>query len=505
MSMIKIIDAGTQDFGDMPPASLIKVSRKGLIGDDLRQLEKRASATLTQKIQKVASLLRDDEPLIHLIAIGATEDYGANRNADGFTRKTCQQHHPTFQKFAHFYRDHKNKDPKKSYGHIKLSMWNEPMKRIELLVALNGSEDAARRNGGLYADKEMQKLASGKEIPVSMACRVAYDVCSWCNNKSRTREDYCTSLEKGGKCEAGGLKDNLGALVEMVKNGQHLVHQLHADNPNPTFFDISHVFRPADRIAYVSGLLEKSAGHGVIGGSALAEALGVAVPYSLLVDSKYPANVQTMLKLAYQLSDMEASLESGELLGGRADKLAPAFLRSVQCVDVKNPAFLREKFSQTLRALADERIALPLENFIELVADYGAEKAAAAAEIVQRELPGVYSRLLARSDFVARVSSAAYTPGPAASPVFRLWATKQAQALSLAEDQVCRRATLAAVRQEGASVVRDGLTKTASDNGPVTRLAEEYALYKLAFLSALPEDDQDQLTAHLVLVQNYAN
>jgi len=504
MSMIKVITAGAQDF-DTPAASLIKVSSRGLFGADLALLEKRASAEFTEQIQKIASQLKTDEPLIHLIAIGATEDYGANRNGDGFTRATCERHHPTFTKFAKFYRDHKNKDQKKCYGHVKFSAWNDPMKRIELLVALNGSEDAAQRNGGIFANKEMQKLASGKDIPVSMACRVPFDVCSWCENKSRTRDDYCTSIEKGGSCEAGGLKDHLGALVEMVKNGQQQVHQLHADNPDPTFFDISHVFRPADRIAYVSGQLEKAAGVSLVGGAELAEALGVAIPYELLVDSKQPANIQSMLKFAYQLSDMEAEMDSGRLFGNSEIDYAGAFTHGVQQVDVEAPALYREKFAQTLRAMTDARIALPLGSFIELVADYTPTKAKEAAEVVQRELPGIYTRMLSRGDLLDKVASCQYVPGPTATPTMRLWAEKQARERSLTEAHVRRRVMQAAIRQEGASVTRGGLEKAASVRGPVERLAEEYALYKLAFLGALPEDDQLQLTASMVMLQNYAS
>lgn len=504
MSMIKVIDTGAQDL-NVQAASLVKVSRHGLVGADLHVLEKRASAEMTGAVQKIAAQLKSDEPLIHLIAIGATEDYGANRNGDGFKRACCERYHPTFTKFAKFYRDHRNKDPKRCYGHVKFSAWNEPMKRIELLVVLNGSEDAARRNGGLLADRELEKLASGKEIPVSMACRVPFDVCSWCGNKSRTRDDYCTSIEKGGKCEAGGLKDHLGALVEMVKDGQHVIHQLHADNPDPTFFDISHVFRPADRIAYVSGMLEKAAGVRQIGGAELAEALGVAIPYELLVDTKQPADVQRMAKLAYQLSDLEAELESGTLFGPSERGFAGAFSRNVQGTDLDPPPFCREKFAQTMRALADAKVALPLEQFIQLVADYGAEKAASTAEIVRQRLPGVYTRMLSCGHLLDKLASNQYIPGPVASPVFQLWATKQAQALSLTEAHVRRRATLAAIKQEGASVNRDSLTKVASGHGPVERLAEEYALYKLAFLGALPEDDQLRLTASLVLLQNYAS
>lgn len=884
MTMIKVIDAGSQDYG-VPAASLVKVANRQLRGIDLQEFEKRASDTLTQQIQKIASQLHNDEPLIHLIAMGATEDYGANRNADGFTRDTCRQHHGTFKKFAHFYRDHKNKDPKKCYGHVKFATWNEPMKRVELLVALNGSKAAADRNGGLIADRELEKLSSGKEIPVSMACvldptypvltrdrgyvaiadikvgdyvwtkngrwkrvyqlnrrkytgkvftfrvngqplpleltadhpmwakifdgsregaavkakarryfrdkttfdaapanwahaehigvgdrffykpvtgydgfgrindvrlaailgyyvaegsfcyngdkacttefscnmddslprrlpkllatmypditvdiepkensdsglavkvynthfseflrnyvgqgvrtkqippeifnapgnvklaflgawldgdgwvdkkgghwstcnvglvlqgrdllasigipssvyridhskcktsgyensgveytlnvshldlwnlsgdsekvadyptptlertkpaamricpdgsyayriasvssryvsdaatynfeveddesyslggfishncRVPYDVCSWCGNKSRTRDDYCQSIEKGGSCEAGGLKENLGALVEMEKNGQIQIHQLHADNPNPTFFDISHVFRPADRIAYVSGLLEKSAGHTKIGGAELAEAMGVTVPYEILVDNTQPANVQTMLKLAYQLSDMEAELESGRLPIDTRN-MAGAFTRNVQGALLTPPSFHREKFAHTLRALTDARIALPLEHFISMVTDYSFEKAANTAMIVRQELPGIYSRMLSSGCLTDKVASCNYVPGDVAAPTFRLWAEKQASALSLSEPHVLRRAMRAVVQQESTTIAKAGLHKTASDNGPITKLAEEYALYKLAFLGALPEDELLPLTASLVLLQNYVN
>ena len=161
MSMIKVITPGAQDFSE-PVAALIKISSHGLLGADKQAMEKRAGAEFTHELTKIARDLPDDEPLIHLLAMGSTEDYGANRNGDGFTRVCCRQHHPTFVKHAHFYRDHKNKDSKKSYGHVKLSAFHEPMKRIELVVSLNGSEKAALRNSGIFADREMEKLSAGR-------------------------------------------------------------------------------------------------------------------------------------------------------------------------------------------------------------------------------------------------------------------------------------------------------------------------------------------------------
>jgi hypothetical protein len=500
MSMIKIISPGSQDFSE-PVATLVKVSSRGLRGVDLSVFEKRAGAVTAHEIAKIAQDLRADEPLVHLLAIGATEDYGANRNGDGFRRAICQQYHPTFQKLARWYRNHQNKNKAKSYGQIKHSSFHDPMKRIELAVALNGSEEAARRNGGLYADEEMEKLARGEDIPVSMACRVSHDVCSYCKNAAASREEYCESVEDGGHCKAGGLKKNIGVLVE-IDGG---IHHLHADNPDPGFFDISKVHRPADRIAYTMGIL-KAAGQETMSGAELAEVLGVTLPYELLIDRAQPNSVQRMLKLAYQLAEMEADMAARGQMPYRS--FANAFEASVQASDEPPPPLWREKIGQTLRALADARIALPMEQFLQLVAGQDCEKAAALAPLVQQELPGVYSRLLARGDLPERVVASPFVPGPAASPPFRLWATKQAQSLSLREAPVRHRVTQAALRSVSVSCAdpQAQTEKSAAERGPAARMAEEYGLYKIAFLGSIPEsDDEMQLTASMALLQNYVS
>jgi hypothetical protein len=455
---------------------------------------------MASEIAKLAHELRPDEPLVHLLAIGATEDYGSNRNGDGFRREICRQYHSTFPKLAHFYRNHQNKDKLKSYGGVKHSSFHEPMKRVELVVALNGSKEAAERNNGLFADQEMEKLAAGKDIPVSMACRVSHDICSYCGNHAPRREDYCDSVDNGGHCKAGGLRDNIGALVE-IDGG---IHQLHADNPDPNFFDISHVYRPADRIAYTTGML-KAAGH-VVGGAELAEALGISVPYELLIDKTQPSSVQRMLKLAYQLADMEAEYQQRRQQLPYA-VLASAFAAAVQDDYEPPPPYYREKAGQTLRALADDRILLPLRHFIELAAGQPREKAAELAEVVQPALPGIYSHLLATGDLPERVAATPFVPGPAASPEFRLWARKQASTLSVREENVRHRVTQAALRGVEVSLAdapADG-EKSASVGAPVAKMAEEYALYKLAFLGSIPESDTEmQLTASMALLQNYA-
>lgn len=246
----KRIAVDTYTLGE-PCAQIIKLAHDGLMrGNDLRGFLKRASHHVVDVLKKLA--FSEGEIPIHLIAIGAGEFFGANRNGDWFSEQTCRDHHHTFvskpvtKEGAYWYRSHQNKDPLQSYGIVKASMFNDAMKRIELIVALNGTKEAAERNHGLVAEDEMQKLASNQAIPVSMACLVDYDVCSGCSNRARNRSEYCDEMT----CKYGGLKNNMSKIAE---DG----HMLYADNPSPRFFDISHVWRPADRIAHVLGRLDQ--------------------------------------------------------------------------------------------------------------------------------------------------------------------------------------------------------------------------------------------------------
>lgn len=500
MSMVKIFSADSFQF-DEPITQLVKLASSGLHGQDRRVFEKRAAAGLLQEVDGLRDKLASGDELIHLIAMGTTESYGSNRNGDGFRRAVLRERHPTFVKHAKFYRNHANKDPSKSYGYVVKSAFNEPMNRVELLVVLNGSDAAAKRNGGLVADKEMTKLAAGKEIPVSMACRVSHDICSYCSNKAPRVSDYCSGTHEGGFCKAGGLRNNIGALVE-VDGG---VHQLHADNPDPDFFDISNVFRGADRIAAVTGVLEKAASSRLVIKSAeLASSLHVSIPYDLLGVEVQPHIVQRMTKLAYQLAAAETTLEEHGL--PEFTKYAASLSPEIQAVHtaLELPPFFREKFALGLRALADHKICLPLPRFIEIVAECNMEKAAEVASVVQPMLPGIYNRLLGE-DIVARLSQNVYSPASATNHKFASWARGLAPELSLAKPHVDRRLLRATLRDIPTPVLQaQDNEKFACTGDAASRLTEEYALYKLAFLGAVPESEPDfALTAAMVLLQNY--
>lgn len=165
---------------------------------------------------------------VHLISMGAEEDFGYNRNCDAASRDALRKFHPTFEKFGHVFREHRNRCPKtEGKGLVKLARYNERMNRGELFV---------------WVDKElapdMYKTAKdGKELSWSMSMRLPYDRCSCCDQKSRTTANYCSHL-----------RNNMGKW-----SGEFKKFAYARNEDDVKFFDISEVKRRADRIATYLG------------------------------------------------------------------------------------------------------------------------------------------------------------------------------------------------------------------------------------------------------------
>jgi hypothetical protein len=207
----------------------------------------------TSRVSKYASHALDyiknvaPEPgktLLLLNAMGAEETYGPNRNGDGFPEfpvpargkiasadrrwfvepgQELTKHYQSFETNpAHAFKHHANRDPSKASGVVKKAFWNPRMHRVELLTAVDNDKDP----------EWVKRASDGEFVPVSMGCRIKYDVCARCGNKAPTRADYCDHVKFAmNVIDANGFKD--------------YVH-----NPSPDFFDISRVFRPADRTGY---------------------------------------------------------------------------------------------------------------------------------------------------------------------------------------------------------------------------------------------------------------
>ena len=477
---LKILSAGCYDFRE-PVVQQIKVASTGLRGSDLNAFIKRAGYQFADKLRNL-DLKPGDIP-VHLLAVGATEDYGANRNGDGFSRENCRKSHNTFEKYARVYRHHLNKDPKKSYGLVKHSAFNEAMKRIELLVFLNGTKEAVDRNGGLLADEELECLEKDEDIPVSMSCKVAHDICSGCGNKARSRDEYCKGTDEGGLCKAGGLKHRIGTVTGDDDNPI-----LHADNPDPIFFDISKVIKPADRIAYSMGLL-KAGSTGILTGAELAEEMGLTAPNELLATGA----VADMYKIARKLAEHETIVEAEP-----TNRLKLAFVSEVQ----NNTDWTNHggRVGDVLQALSRQKIVLPLEGFLQLISQDGV-KAAQAASQAQPHLPGIYNRLIKSGELDHLINANSFMPTEELSPLaVRRWAEKKAADYSLDRKQVDRRILYGSIRHK---LQRTGPKPLVKSSGASSEIAKHYAMYKLAFLQSLPIDVDFDLTLKLCVVQNY--
>jgi hypothetical protein len=208
---------------------------------DTSRITKYASAALDY-IKAVAPEPGKTQLLLN--AMGAEETYGPNRNGDGFPEfpvpargkiasadrrwfvppgEELTHHYASFEKNpAHAFKHHANRDPSKASGVVKKAFWNPRMHRVELLVSVDNDKDP----------EWVKRASDGEFVPVSMGCRIKRDVCARCGNEAPTRADYCNHVKFAmNVVDENGFKD--------------YVH-----NPSPDFFDISRVFRPADRTGY---------------------------------------------------------------------------------------------------------------------------------------------------------------------------------------------------------------------------------------------------------------
>jgi hypothetical protein len=176
--------------------------------------------------------------IILVLAMSAGEIYGANRNNDAFAEKpvpgrvkageTLPEHCASFVTDGHVFKHHANKDVSKSCGDILKAFYNWTMHRVELLLRVDN----------IKAADIIAKIDAGEYPAVSMGCRIKFDVCDICENKAATRADYCDHM----KYTPG----------ELLQDGR----KCFVWNPSPKLFDLSFVFRGADKIA---GMMRKVA------------------------------------------------------------------------------------------------------------------------------------------------------------------------------------------------------------------------------------------------------
>lgn len=108
---------------------------------------------------------------------------GANDNGDFFSHEELIKKYKTFIGKAAFV-DHDNENVEKARGIILDAVYNQKGKFVELLKAVD--------------KKAYPELARGIELgyitDTSMGCRCGYSLCSVCQNKAVTEDDFCNHI-----------------------------------------------------------------------------------------------------------------------------------------------------------------------------------------------------------------------------------------------------------------------------------------------------------------------
>ena len=211
--MLKLLDFDPTYFGDEPLISVLDFNVSGY------GLFKKAADS---KIESYASQIKPEEGKIyvHMLAMGAGEYYGANRNADYFPEENLIKYHDTFATSpAHIFKHHINKNPDIAMGKVIYSTYNDRMHRVEVIAWVD------KEKGGEY----VKRIEIGDFPSTSMACHTPFDTCAICGNKAKSRSEYCVHLRS--------------ELGKILPNGKKVM----AINDGPLrFFDMSFVFKPAD-------------------------------------------------------------------------------------------------------------------------------------------------------------------------------------------------------------------------------------------------------------------
>lgn len=300
---------------------------------DSRQLTKRASSIDLLKFEKVAN-----QTDVHLIALGSTENYGPNRNGDGFSDYWCNKKHSTFVKAARaLHRNHKNKKHDPKFGNIKASAHNQDMGRIELIIGMDNDKCA----------KELDDLDKGKQVPFSMASRQEYDVCSFCGKKAHNDSERCHHIP-----------DKIGEINKQGKT-------CYMDNPDPNWFEMSIVRRPADRIAYSLKLASDTVKPFLKQSDIFTEYPDFEFPKDEIIISKKASAKRHLLE---KLSELEKRIDA--IANGKVESAKDKYIRNeagkglkTELSDSTIDELRKFEPSKLLKVLADHGIILPPGDF----------------------------------------------------------------------------------------------------------------------------------------------
>jgi len=144
-----------------------------------------------------------------------------------------------------------NKDPALGRGRPVASSFNDQTDMVDLIIVADRDK----------CEEQIQALESGSRVPTSMGAKVAFDVCTICDHRAKTRDEYCQHVNKLASPPYG--------MSQILPDGR----VCGVMNPEPTFFDISDVIVGAAPESET--LLKVASGDIVVPSAELAEIMGL--------------------------------------------------------------------------------------------------------------------------------------------------------------------------------------------------------------------------------------
>jgi hypothetical protein len=207
------------------------------------------------EIVKFAEEIEPDERCCyaHVIAMSDGNHYGTNMNGDWFDADelTGEQSKeeaaknkgdmkgvqvPRFKTFeqAKFFKHHDNGAWSPFFGDVPLAVWNETMKRVELIVRI--FRKVMKEIPGSCVDPHLSmQIDNGGVLAFSMGCTIHHEKCMLCGNENEFVSQRCDCLRN--------------RMNEILPDGR----LIGAKNFGMRFFDFSKVTIPADPIALSVG------------------------------------------------------------------------------------------------------------------------------------------------------------------------------------------------------------------------------------------------------------
>lgn len=408
---------------------------------------------------------------IHLVALGDSEAYPMNRNGDLFTKKACETYYPTFVKYGHVFEHHRNKDPKKSIGKIKAAAYNPDMHRIELYIWADNEK----------AHDHLERLEKTGETAFSMACRVPRDRCSVCNSM---RE------KPGDASECDHIKYSLGKIAE---DGT----QIGTYNDDPTWFDISFVGRPADRIAWNLKVASAMPEDISINSSVKqAEIEGYVLPDDIAIESdSSKRKLGIMKKLARSYDQLEAWLFSDSRPEGKDARMFELRKLAGANLDDASLSALRELDpNDAFAALGDAGVVMDVGSFFKYAFGPDYSKAEKYIPYVQKAASAVIREAVDTASCAEFCNDSRFDARPYGSLlarphtglVFHMMKSSAAHGFGT-NDAVS--SVMWAMASDSVPEFSNPNEKTAGDSdvdpAVARKLAKKYAMYKIAALCAV--------------------